>query len=359
MLETIREYARQALDAATECELNERHADYFVALGEEAEPHLRVDPKDWLDLLEAELDNFRGALDYLETADPSRQLRLAAKIGRFWIVRGPFVEGRRRIERALALAPPSEGVDVRVEALQRAAELARLEGAHTLSGNLTRESLELARGISDWHGIGAALHSLANLAIAEGDLDAASALLDESLEPLRLTGDKRALAITMSTRGYLALSRTDYKAAAAHCQESLTLATEIENDECMILALLNLGFATLGLERLDDASTAFVRSLRLATSLGWKDWASYAQEGIAAVAAARGRTDQALRVLASAIAMREEIGTQLDPVEQEVHDKTLDLIRKCFSQEAIDAAFEEARQLTEEEAWGRALESLA
>ena len=57
--------------------------------------------------------------------------------------------------------------------------------------------------------------------------------------------------------------------------------------------------------------------------------------------------------------MREEIGTQLDPVEQEVHDKTLDFIRLSLSQEAIEAAFEEARQLTEEEAWGRALESLA
>ena len=127
----------------------------------------------------------------------------------------------------------------------------------------------------------------------------------------------------------------------------------------MILALLNLGFATIGMERFDDASTAFVRSLRLATSLEWRDWAAYAQEGIAAVAAARGRTDQALRVLASATAMREAVGTQLDPVEQGVHEKTLDSIRESFSPEAIDVAFEEARQLNEDEAWGRALESLA
>ena len=35
-----------------------------------------------------------------------------------------------------------------------------------MSETLTQESLELARGISDWYGIGAALHSLANLAIA-------------------------------------------------------------------------------------------------------------------------------------------------------------------------------------------------
>ena len=66
----------------SERELKERHADYYVALGEEAKPHWRVDPKDWLDVIEAELDNFRGALDYLETANPFRQLRLAVSIGR-------------------------------------------------------------------------------------------------------------------------------------------------------------------------------------------------------------------------------------------------------------------------------------
>jgi tetratricopeptide (TPR) repeat protein len=199
------------------------------------------------------------------------------------------------------------------------------------------------------------------MAVYEGDLDAASQLLGEALEPLRLTGDKRALAIALSTRGYIALSRTDYKAAAIYCQQSLRLASEIEDetesDECTILALLNLGYATVCMEQLDDAATAFVRSLRLATRLGWRDSMAYAQEGIAAVAASRGRTDQALHELASAVATREEIETQLDPVEQKVHEKTLALIRHSFSQETIEGAFEEARHVSAKEALARAIES--
>jgi predicted ATPase len=360
MLQTIREFARQGIDAATERELRDRHAAYYVALAEEAEPHLRVDPEDWLDLIEAELDNFRGALDYLERADPSRQLRIVAGIGRFWVVRGPVGEGRRRIERALAVAP-ADRVEFRLEALLRASELARLEGAYAVSKSLSRESLDLARSVSDWYSVGAALQGLANMAVYEGDLDAASQLLGEALEPLRLAGDKRALAIAVSTRGYIALSRSDYQAAAVYCQESLSLASEIESetesDECMILALLNLGYATVCMGQLDDASTAFVRSLRLATRLGWRDSIAYAQEGISAVAASRGRTDQALHVLASAVATREKIGTQLDPVEQKVHEKTFAMIRQSFSQEAIEHVFEEARQLSAEEALARATES--
>jgi predicted ATPase/class 3 adenylate cyclase len=360
MLQTIREFARQEIDSATERELRDRHADYYVALAEEAEPHLRADPKVWLDLIEAELDNFREALDYLESTDPFRQLKIVGGIGRVWVVRGPVGEGRRRIERALAVAPPDR-VEFRLGALRRASELARLEGAYAEAKSLSQESLDLARTVSDWYSVGAALQALANMAVYEGDLDAASQLLGEALEPLRLTGDKRALAIALSTRGYIALSRTDYKAAAIYCQQSLRLASEIEDetesDECTILALLNLGYATVCMEQLDDAATAFVRSLRLATRLGWRDSMAYAQEGIAAVAASRGRTDQALHELASAVATREEIETQLDPVEQKVHEKTLALIRHSFSQETIEGAFEEARHVSAKEALARAIES--
>ena len=52
MLETIREFARDRLDDVTTRELRHRHAEYFVALAEEAEPHLRTDAKEWLERIE-------------------------------------------------------------------------------------------------------------------------------------------------------------------------------------------------------------------------------------------------------------------------------------------------------------------
>ena len=66
----------------------------------------------------------------------------------------------------------------------------------------------------------------------------------------------------------------------------------------------------------------------------------------------------ALRLIALAAAVRGEMGTQRDPVEQEIHDKTLAAIQDSFSREAIDAAFEEARQSTFDEAVAWALESV-
>ena len=104
MLETIREYAREQLDGSGEAdELRRRHAGHFLALAEEAEPHLRGDPKAWLERLDPEHDNLRAALDWLEAAGETQSaLRLVAGLSEFWGVRGHFAEANRRIERALA-----------------------------------------------------------------------------------------------------------------------------------------------------------------------------------------------------------------------------------------------------------------
>jgi predicted ATPase len=64
MLETVHEYAREKLEESGEAEeIKRAHAEYFLALAEEAEPRLRG-PEDveWLERLEAEHDNIRAAL---------------------------------------------------------------------------------------------------------------------------------------------------------------------------------------------------------------------------------------------------------------------------------------------------------
>ena len=162
----------------------------------------------------------------------------------------------------------------------------------------------------------------------------------------------------MGNRGYIALSRGELHEAAAFFEESFKLESASGTDEGMALALLNVGLVSLALDRHDEARAAYVRGLRLAAGLGHRYLVAYAQEGIAAASAAQGRTDQALRLLALAAAVRGDIGTDRDPMEQEIHDKTLTAIQDSFSQEAIDAAFEEARQSTVDEAVTWALESV-
>ena len=66
MLETIREYAQEQLDASGESNVfRRRHADYYVALAEQIEPHLDgADSETWLHRAQIEHGNLRAALSW-------------------------------------------------------------------------------------------------------------------------------------------------------------------------------------------------------------------------------------------------------------------------------------------------------
>ena len=83
MLETIREYASELLEASGEADaLRRRHTAFYLALAEEAEPHLRGDPATWLDRLEREHGNLRAALIGLPLAGrPSSNNGLPGRCG--------------------------------------------------------------------------------------------------------------------------------------------------------------------------------------------------------------------------------------------------------------------------------------
>ena len=73
MLETVREYARERLEASGEADdIRRRHAAWFLALAETAEPEL-VGPAQerWLDRLEDEHPNLRAALAWATSMTPT------------------------------------------------------------------------------------------------------------------------------------------------------------------------------------------------------------------------------------------------------------------------------------------------
>ena len=105
MLETIREYALEQLRAAGEDDaIGGRHARFYAALVEQAEPKLTgADQARWLDQLEAEHANLQATLRWAsQTGDTEMALLLAARLWRFWQLRGHFAEGRRWLEDVLA-----------------------------------------------------------------------------------------------------------------------------------------------------------------------------------------------------------------------------------------------------------------
>jgi hypothetical protein len=102
MLETVHEYAREKLQESGEAEAIKRaHAQYFVALAEEAEPHLlgASEQAEGLERMDDERDNLRAALSWsLGGNEPELGLRLAGAMSEFWYERGSVGEGLAWLE---------------------------------------------------------------------------------------------------------------------------------------------------------------------------------------------------------------------------------------------------------------------
>jgi predicted ATPase len=148
MLEPIRQYAQETLEESREAEeVQSLHADFFLALAEEAEtqmtgPQQRV----WVERLEAEHDNVREALSWsLEEGRGELALRLGAAFWRFWHVRGHLSGGISWMERVLA-GSDAAASPVRLQALEGM--------ANSVSGRFRASRSDVRRDAQAIQGVG-------------------------------------------------------------------------------------------------------------------------------------------------------------------------------------------------------------
>ena len=193
LLETLRAYAREQLNAENETLLRARHAAYLVEFAERAEPGLRgASGPQWIDRLRAEQDNLHLALDWSLTHRPEQALRLVAALQRFWERTDQRRSGIEWAERALAAgaSPPA----ARLPALVAAAELIAPWDAARL-GELATEAERLAAQLADEHWIARAQIGLAqasSYAIRPAQVDAAP--VEAAIAYFRAVGDRWHLA---------------------------------------------------------------------------------------------------------------------------------------------------------------------
>jgi predicted ATPase/DNA-binding SARP family transcriptional activator len=106
MLETIREFAAERLAERGGVDaLRAAHAAHFLALAEEAEPHLRRSEQVvWLERLNAEKDNLLAALRYAaEVGDAATAVRIGAALAWYWTLQGLHLEAISWLDQALAV----------------------------------------------------------------------------------------------------------------------------------------------------------------------------------------------------------------------------------------------------------------
>jgi predicted ATPase/transcriptional regulator with XRE-family HTH domain len=265
LLETVRHYAREHLTATgEEPALRKRHADCYLALAERAEPALEgPGQREWLDRLEADLDNLRAALCWArEGGQGIYGLRLSGAMRQFWVKHDHWSEGRRWLEEFLVLsagAGPAEA-SMRARALSWVARLAFLQLDNAVVAGLAAQSVALCRELGDPAGLAEALYACG---LAPGDFRQGAACLEESLALRRELGDRRGLADSLYALANLTLRLGNPERALPAAEESLALYRELDHAWDIAGSLWLLGEVARALGNLGQATSLGEESLAL------------------------------------------------------------------------------------------------
>ena len=349
MLETIREYAGERLGETGQVrELERQHAQFFLSLAEEADLHLRGDPKEWLDRLDPEHDNFRAALDRLQAMGETQPaLRLAGSLQRFWYMRGHHPEARRRFD--AVLTADGRPTAVRGNALNGAAMFA-LEGADNASARrYAEEALAIFDAAGDAWGSAVSKLMLAQVVREEADFAAAFDIYAECERLFQELGDEHYVLLAAFHVAWMCEELGEHERARMLHEENLRRARAGSNKRMEEVTLHNLARFARDEGRFDDAIALHDEAYRIARELDQPVDISDSISRFAATLAHAGKAEVAVCVLSCSESLREELGVRRSWV-LERNEETLAIVRSHLDEVAFAKAWEEGRRLTADEA---------
>jgi predicted ATPase/class 3 adenylate cyclase len=383
MLETIREFAAEQLEAVGETDkLQRRHLEHYAALADACFDEKLLGDDD-LDRLEEERENLRLALDLALNTDPEQALELARRLMPSWMQRGEFREGRENLAAALANVPDAS-TPARAWALRAAALLANAQSDLGVGDSLAHEALALFRKLGDQPGAGwtlnvlawnafaradyaearrlyeeaanahsgpgdeqlqrVALMSLANIDGIEGDHARAVRLLREVVASTRREGSTFQLAIALGNLGIAEDLAGETEQARHAMEENIALLRQDARKPALAIALCNLGHL-LRPTAPAEAMTHFRESLTLSRAIEEPRTIAYCLSGGAAILAARGDYTHATTLLAAASAIRTQTGAASSPGRRAMTDTVEAQCREALTTEAFSRAWEEGASL--------------
>ena len=366
MLETIRAYALEHLDRlGVRTDAHRQHLNWYVTLAEVVGPALRGPEQDeWLARLEDEYSDLHAALTFGLAHDEAGQAAaIAARIWRFWRVRGYLTEGRQWLERCLAAADIPQPLWIQshlgagalalyqadtaaahwhLESARDAAlaagdlrsaanafnllgALANLEANYPESLANNEQSLAIGQQLGDPMEIAIAMANLGEVASLYGDLTRARELSEASLPTAREFGGTRSQLIILINLGNIARREGDQAEARRWLHEALPMARDLSDRYLLAWVLVSLGLVAVR-ERDPDAATLLRGGLLLRRDMGDREGMAVALEGFASLYAP-DRPERAAFLLGAAEALRHASGTPIPPADRKCYDDLVDGLR--------------------------------
>jgi predicted ATPase/class 3 adenylate cyclase len=324
MLETIREFAAEMLEARGEAEaILDRREAWFVDLAERAAPLLAgADQRTWLERLELEHDNIRAVLNRAVALQrPDAAIRLAFAMWRFWQKRGHLNEARRRLE-SLAAADWS-----RRDPILRARLMEALGGVLWWQADILamkeayEEALSIWRSIGDKAELANALYNYsfsfsvspdpaADPRLADPDGEGARAL-DEALALYREVGDRRGEANTLWGIGNARYFSDTEEAGTERFREALKIFREVGDVTMEAWSLHMLGSGLVRLRRFEESRPLLRDALRRFRDASDTAGVALVFDDLASQAVADGDLPRAARIRGAARRLASDTGAAL------------------------------------------------
>jgi non-specific serine/threonine protein kinase len=373
LLETIREFAAERLEAAGEDELaRAAHADYFVSLDSRLDPNLttageRVDDRLWD--IEADYPNFRAALTYLEQRDRGEGiLRLAGALSIFYHHRGDLAEGRRWVSWGLDNSSDEPSL-WRVRALNGLSLIVWSQGESALAMSLAESAQKMAETLEDSESLALAIHLRGIAALAQGQLDLARGLMEQTRGLLCELALPSQESMAMYVLSVIAYAAGDSDGCARLAQSALQRFRAIGNPTGAACALDRLGRVAhdqgddraavgyyqdaLRLWAQTDARWSTAGAHSAAEVSGFPRWAGiedrrlllHAVSGLAAIAADHVQPRQAATLLGAVDRRREAGGAQMSSSLHAHHERTRVSVRAALGADEFMTRYEAGQRL--------------
>ena len=296
MLETLRAFALEQLDAAGEMAiLQRRHAAYYVCWVEETQAWLQQPHPQMMDRIEREYNNCCAALAWSLTdeGDGTLGLQLAVALYSFWKVRGYFSEGRQWLHNTLTRCSDQPSILV-ARAQACAAELARLQDDYADAESLGKASWTLAQELGDKAALALALVPLGWADYTRNDFAGARQQFEASLQLFRELANPGYMASVLHDLAYLALVQGEYTEALTYYKEELALSRANGHRPGVFWALHGMGCVAEGQGDLQRATALYKQCLALAHELRHVDGIALVLTSFGSVARHRGKYTRAI-----------------------------------------------------------------
>jgi len=360
MLPTLREYGLERLEHTGEAtELRRSHARWFVELlhSEGLDAHAPATPS-LHNRLRAELENFRGALEWsAKNGDSEAVARLAWPLTFYWwLDQGQLQEAQRWV--AVALEPRADHPPwLRAAVLNTATHLAWRRGDEEQALAFFEQAAAILPDVDDPNVICDVMMSRGLLAYQRGDIECARAAIEDAARFAR-ERNLPELPVALVDLSELAIEQGRLDEGRALCEEALA-CSEGPTSHTARVALINLSEIAARQGRYCDALSLGRTALAAALDHGDHTDAVWAAFPIAWPLAELGELERSGRLIGAAAAFLEEAGFARTRSDLLGEKAVLDALHRRLPADAVHTLIQQGRDTRLERALGDALKDTA